>query len=110
MSSIRLMGLVVGLLLWSTASSFHGHFTDHYRSAAGSPCCGVHDCRIVSLRVLRTIGEEVVVLEIAGRFVIELPRGSVHASEDGHDWWCALNPAMEPTTSNTRCVFIAVGS
>ena len=44
------------------------------------------------------------------RAVIVIPRQSYHTSEDEHDYWCAVKPDQPPSTDNTRCVFIAVGS
>ena len=88
----------------------HGHWTDHYQSVTGTPCCGVKDCVKTSMRMLdRT--EETVTIEIPHlRTVITIPRQSYHISEDEHDYWCAVIFNHPPTAENTRCVFIVVGS
>ncbi len=66
----NLLGILFGLLLASEALALHGHFTDHYKDAGGSPCCGLHDCREVHLRVL-TADATTVTLEISGTFVTD---------------------------------------
>ena len=93
----------------SSAVALHGAWQDHHTAADGSRCCGLRDCQPTRLRILR-IEETTVRLEMEGAWVFDLPRASFHLSEDAQDWWCARNPTFPPSTENTRCVFVAVGT
>lgn len=105
---IFLLGTLFGLLCASGALALHGHWTDHYTDATGSPCCGKRDCLQTPLRIL-TADATTITLEIAGQ-VVQIPQRIFYTSEDMHDWWCAKNPTQPPSTENTRCVFLAIGS
>jgi hypothetical protein len=104
-----LLGILMGLLCASGALALHGHWISHYTDASGVPCCGMHDCVKTSMRVLHA-DKTTLVLEISGAFLVHIPQGSFFPSEDDSDWWCALDPAKPPSTANTRCAFLAVGS
>ena len=96
------MGMIV-------ASASHGHWTDHYRTADHRLCCGQTDCEPAHLRVI-TGNDETVILEVAGAYLVSLPRGSLHHSEDLQDWFCRPRPTEPPSTLNSLCAFIAIGS
>ena len=91
------------------AVALHGHWIDHYQSATGMSCCGVRDCVKTPLRLLDMTPDTVTVELPQLRKVITIPRQSYHASEDTHDYWCAVKQDQLPSTDNTRCVFLAVG-
>lgn len=97
------------LLIPLPTSATHGHWIDHYKSADGISCCGVRDCLKIPMRIAE-INEKSITINIPSRqAIMDIPQKSYHPSEDGHDYWCAINPEGMPTTTNTRCVFIAVG-
>ena len=104
-----LVGCAGVFLLTTSVFALHGHWISHYFDADKTPCCGLSDCQVVHLRVLQqnVISVE---LEIAGKYKIQLPHGSFYQSEDGQDWWCAKYREEPPSTENTRCAFIAIGS
>ena len=103
-----LAGLLIGLVIYALVWAQHGHWTDAYRGAEGSRCCGIEDCRIVHARLLAQDGKHVVV-EVDG-MLLTLPAQSVHASEDLNDWVCEVKAGGELTEKNVRCVFLATGS
>ena len=102
-------GLLCGLILASAAWATHGHWISHYTDATGTPCCGLHDCVAVHLRVVRS-DAVTVTIEINGYAPFPLPQGSFYPSEDREDWWCAKSVAEPPSALNTRCAFLAIGS
>lgn len=94
-----------GMVAWAQ----HGHWTDKYRNVDNSPCCGTRDCTQAHIRVISSAGD-IIVLEISGIPVV-LSARSFFPSEDGSDWWCAKYPsATVPSTENTRCAFITIGT
>lgn len=109
-SYASITGLLIGLvLLVATVWATHAHWISHYTDAVDTPCCGLRDCIQVHLRVVASDGS-MVTLEIGGQYRFQLHRGSFHPSEDEHDWWCAKIVSEPPSTINTRCAFIAIGT
>jgi hypothetical protein len=101
--------LVLPALLWAT----HGHWIDHYRSASGTLCCGMQDSVTVNARLVEDRGT-VWLAEVNGTFV-ELPKGSVHLSQEPIAYWCHQEqqsfqpPQLEISPICGRCLFVAVG-
>jgi len=91
----------------------HGHGIDHDRGASGASCCGVWDCMQVEARLVEEWGT-VWLAEVNGRFV-ELPKGSVHLSQEPIAYWCHLGwepcqpPQLQISPVCGRCLFVAVG-
>jgi hypothetical protein len=101
--------LALPTLLWAK----HGHWIDHYRSAGGGACCGVRDCVTVEARLVEDRGRTWLA-EVNGTFV-ELPKGSVHLSQEPIAYWCHQGrescrpPQLEISPACGRCLFVAVG-
>ena len=106
-----LLGILLGLpaLLWAT----HGHWLDRYRSGNGSLCCGRNDCVVVEARLVEERGT-MWLTEVNGQ-PVELPKGSVHLSEEHRAYWCYQEhppcrpPSLEISAACGRCLFVAVG-
>jgi hypothetical protein len=111
MKSAMLLGIFLCLpaLLWAN----HGHWIDHYRNANGASCCGIRDCVQVHARLVEDRGT-VWLAEINGTFV-EIPKGSVHLSQEPSAYWCHQGqlscrpPQLEISPVCGRCLFVAVG-
>jgi hypothetical protein len=106
-----LLGILLCLpvLLWAS----HSHWIDHYRSANGSLCCGRADCVTVEARLVEDRGATWLT-EVNGQRV-ELPKGSVHLSEEPRAYWCYQGqapcrpPQLAISAACGRCLFVAVG-
>ena len=98
--------LLVFFPLFSDAQ--HGHWTDKYKSFDGGLCCGLLDCHVVPVRLVRQDGTQTTV-EV-GNERMQLPSDSVHISEDMSTWICIRSIQGGITAQNTRCVFLAIGS
>jgi hypothetical protein len=111
MRLIVLVGVILALpiILWAK----HGHWIDHYRSASGGACCGVRDCIPVTARLIEE-RQTVWLVEVNGQRV-ELPKGSIHVSEEPRAYWCHQGhvacspPQLEISPACGRCLFVAVG-
>ena len=111
MKYLWLLGALLGLpaLLWA----MHGHWLDHYHSASGSLCCGREDCVVVYARLVEERGT-MWLTEVNGQLV-ELPKGSVHLSEEPRAYWCHQEhascrpPKLAISAACGRCLFVAVG-
>ena len=79
-----------------------------YRNAQGISCCGVTDCQVARVSLVRQAGDKMVGL-ING-VEVTLPAQSVHPSETPHTYWCSETFALPPAPAITRCVFYAMGS
>ena len=109
--SAFLLGVLLGLpaLLWA----MHGHWIDHYRNARGASCCGIRDCVTVEARLVEDRGKTWLA-EVNGTFV-ELPKGSVHLSQEPVAYWCYQGqapcqpPQLDISPACGRCLFVAVG-
>ena len=111
---LRFFVYVLCLVTPALALALHGSWQDHYTDEHGSRCCGVADCLRVRIQVVTTTEnappESKMTLILNEEVVIQLAPSAVHISEDTHAWWCARNATYPPSTENTRCVFLAVGS
>lgn len=105
---VLFLSLCVGIGWGAASFASHGHWIDHYRSAANSLCCGERDCQPASIRIL-VFGPEMVTAEING-VIVEVPARSVHQSEDQRAYWCANMVMSPPSTANVRCLFWAIGA
>jgi hypothetical protein len=91
----------------------HGHWIDHYRNANGASCCGTRDCVKVDARLVEDRGT-VWLAEVNG-MLVELPKGSVHLSQEPIAYWCHQGqpfcrpPQLEISSACARCLFVAVG-
>jgi hypothetical protein len=111
MRRMVLVGALLALpaLLWAN----HGHWIDHYRNASGGSCCGVRDCVTVEARLVEDRGRTWLA-EVNGTFV-ELPKGSVHLSQEPIAYWCYQGrvpcrpPQLEISPVCGRCLFVAIG-
>jgi hypothetical protein len=111
MKYLWLLGILLGLpaLLWA----MHGHWLDHYQSANGSLCCGRGDCVTVNARLVEERGTRW--LAEVNRTFVELPKGSVHLSQEPTAYWCYQGqvpcqpPQLEMSAVCGRCLFVAVG-
>lgn len=111
MKRMVLVGVLLALpmLLWAN----HGHWIDRDRSANGSLCCGEKDCVQVTARLVEDRGK-VWLAEVNGTLV-ELPKGSVHVSQEPMAYWCYQGhgacppPQLDISPVCGRCLFVAVG-
>ena len=94
------------LLAWSSHGS--AHWIERYSNAAGLSCCGQRDCMEVRARIIRQEEREVAV-EVNG-LMLTLNSGSVHSSEDTHDYACVFPAGVPLTRSTVRCLFVAAGT
>ena len=106
-----LLGALVVLLAVTWA--LHGPWMDRYRGATGSSCCGVADCIAVEAWLVADRGKRWLA-EVNGRHM-DLPKGSVHLSEEPVAYWCHTGhpqcapPRLDIRTECGRCLFVAVG-
>jgi hypothetical protein len=111
MRRMLLVGTLLALpaLLWAN----HGHWIDHYRNASGSYCCGVRDCVTVEARLVEDRGRTWLA-EVNGT-LIDLPKGSVHLSQEPIAYWCHQGwapcrpPQLDISPACGRCLFVAIG-
>lgn len=84
----------------------HGNWQDQYKSFAGMPCCGVHDCVVVRARVIgiNPTSQNIVIVEVNGA-LRNIHKHSIYSSEDLQDWAC-----LDALRREVRCLFIAAGS
>jgi hypothetical protein len=109
------LGLASVAVLWGLSLAEHTaalRWMAGYTSAEGVGCCAEHDCLPWPVAVVQFTGDHTTVR--IGETVVELPRKSVHATQDGQTYWCCTTDAaghcpQEPTRATTRCVFYAVG-
>ena len=110
-----------------------------YRAADGSACCDITDCLQAQVTLLSTPTDEMVRVLVKRledpqhrqheiNTEVMVPRGSIHRSEDAHDWYCTKAHfqswnALGETTNQAcvtgtgyritspcvRCIFINVG-
>ena len=137
---LAILGLltVLAALAWS-AHVPHLQWMAPYRSADGSACCDITDCLPAQVALLSTPTDEMVRVLVKRledpqhrqheiNTEVMVPRGSIHRSEDAHDWYCTKAHfqswnALGETTNQAcvtdtgyritslcvRCIFINVG-
>ena len=104
-----LAGILIGLsMAWAYGWAQHGGFTDRYRSADGTRCCGPNDCKAVPVSIVTQDGTTLQMLVMGIRVIV--PAGSVHQSEDMQSYWCLNDPERPPASDNVRCLFYVIGS
>jgi len=78
-----------------------------YRNTQGISCCGVTDCRVAQVSLVRQTPRETTV-RINGVEVV-LPTTSVFQSETPEAYWCSETFDLPPAPAITRCAFYAIG-
>jgi len=82
-----------------------------YKGAQGVGCCSELDCKEAAVSLIpreeNTNGNMQKVRVNGVEF--SLPKASVHVSETASGYWCYRSAGSPPGTTNTRCVFYAIG-